>query len=811
MFFLTLDQYVKRTRTSRAHRTLCANSPYPELESSTDTSHTHLLYEEREDFSPSEHNSIPEKHMHNIPSAYPLLGAEPTYDTKLLEPKGKLVDNWLSEQCTPFILSSTTPAGARESRKRFRPETGACDGPSPCDLSVTAKDAELGDDMVITDSEATENDTAHAPKRRLTENNPDLHSRGLYLAMPPATLLLSNLLTLTRQPLQDKEPVHPCTPTGMEESEESMGATPVLEVDDQNQQQLVLPLPLASPVQLASDKPSAHEDMARLLQRVPQTQGDLVEMLLQLLGYVLEANRNHLVFGLLQKIGRLLLLSFCGIIQDSLRRDILLNLPVEVSLNILLHLNARSVLAVSQVCRRWHRLVNNTTLWKRMLLRDKLIQDSARLAHELQNPGQLFAEWASPSPYLGDLNAAQVLYKKRLLILRRWMDPNYEPARISVAGHGSNIVTCLQHDEEKVITGIEGKLINVHSSKTGELLRVLKGHDGGVWALKYFSNTLVSGSIDREVRVWNIRTGRCTHVFRGHTSTVRCLDILHPAQIGVSDNGTPIMYPKEPLLVTGSRDHNLHVWRLPLDNEQLGADEITETQTFDAKDANNPYIVLILTGHTQSVRSVTAHGNIIISGSYDTTVRVWDLLEGGRCKHVLEGHSDKIYSVALNFEERRCYSSSMDLSINVWDFDAGKLLFSLEGHNSLVGLLTLSNGYLVSAAADATLRVWDPITGENHSKLKGHNSAITCFQHDSLRIVSGSERMLKLWDIKTGKFVRDLLTDITGGIWQVSFDPDRCVAAVQKHRNELEETYIEILDFSTPLNSIQNVPSAMEM
>lgn len=771
---------------------------------------------------PKSRSFHPHPTMSQLPPEYPLLGATPNFDTKLSEPGAKLVDSWLQESYTPFSLSSVSAVPSRESRKRFRAGLDGVEGTSPCELVVPTRESDSGDEMIITDSESAAGNITHPPKRRLTENLGDLLSRtnprAANSALTQLMSLSSNLsVGSASQTLPvhiEREHVHPCTPMGLEES---LTATPVLDVDDQSTQQLVLPLPLASPVQLATDKPSVHEEVERQLQKVPATQGELVEMLLNLSSFVLESNRNNLVFELLQHVGRLLLLSLCGIIQESLRRDILSSLPVEVLLNILSYLDAKSVLSVSQVCRKWHRIVNNTNLWRGLLIRDKLVADELHLYRELVNPAKLFDEWATPSPLLNEINAAQILYKKRSLILKRWMDPKFEPSRISVAGHGSNIVTCLQHDEEKVITGIEGKLINVHSTKTGELLRVLKGHDGGVWALKYFSNTLVSGSTDREVRVWNIRSGRCTHVFRGHTSTVRCLDILHPVQIGVSDNGLPIMFPNEPLLVTGSRDHNLHVWKLPLDNEGPAADSIMDTKTYDAKDPANPYIVAILTGHTQSVRSVTGYGNIIVSGSYDTTVRVWDLLDGGRCKHVLEGHSDKIYSTALNFEKRRCYSGSMDLSINVWDIDKGKLLFSLEGHNSLVGLLELSEKYLVSAAADATLRVWDPITGENHCKLKGHNSAITCFQHDSLRIVSGSERMLKLWDIKSGKFIRDLLTDISGGIWQVSFDPDRCVAAVQKHKNDTEETYIEILDFATPLNNpadyraLPAIPSTVEI
>lgn len=733
------------------------------------------------------------------PPRYPLLGCKTTYDTKLQDPSAKLYDG-LAEPC-PFSL--TLAPLETQLRKRFRAHQNQDTKEDAYPAYAAPCSAESGDDMIISDTD-TVPDVTHPPKRRLTlANQPDTRQvpvsadsvmsiSSTHSVAAPAIRSASNTF------IKPESQIHPCTPNGIE----SMTNSPILDMEDQNPQQLVLPLPLASPVQSATDKRSVHEFWERCLLKPPGTQGDLAELMVNLSNFSLAPCRNHIIFQLLQQVDRSLLSTFCGIIQDSLRRDLLSSLPLEVALSILSHLDYKSVLAVSRVCRSWNRLVNNNTLWTAMLHRDKLLRDPALLDKELSNPDALIAGWATPSPYLSDINLAQTLYKKRFIILQRWMNPSYEPKRISVAGHGSSIVTCLQHDEEKIITGFEGKLMNVYDTQTGELLRVLKGHDGGVWALKYFSNTLVSGSTDRDVRVWNIRTGKCTHMFRGHTSTVRCLDILHPVQIGVDDNGEPIMFPKEPLLVTGSRDHNLHVWKLPLDNEGEHADEITETKTFDSKDPDNPYLVAVLVGHTQSVRSVSGYGNIIISGSYDTTVRVWDLKEGGRCKHVLEGHNDRIYSTSLNYKTRRCYSGSMDLSINVWDFEKGKLLFSLEGHNSLVGLLELSEDYLVSAAADSTLRVWNPNTGENYSKLKGHNSAITCFQHDSLRIVSGSERMLKLWDVKTGKFVRDLLSDITKGIWQVRFDPDRCVAAVQKQGSDNEETYIEVLDFSAPLNKI---------
>jgi F-box and WD-40 domain protein CDC4 len=396
------------------------------------------------------------------------------------------------------------------------------------------------------------------------------------------------------------------------------------------------------------------------------------------------------------------------------------------------------------------------------------------------------ATQAVPHPLIGleslrNMHLFKSLYQRHFLIRKAWMNSESQPQHLAFRAHHRHVVTCLLFDSDKILTGSDDTKINVYDTKTGALRNRLEGHEGGVWALQYEGDTLVSGSTDRSVRVWDIKTGRCLQVFQGHTSTVRCLVILKPVRIDTEPDGTPVMMPKEPLIITGSRDSTLRVWKLP----QPGDRHIYQAGP-PANDRDNPYFLRTLSGHHNSVRAIAAHGDTLVSGSYDCTVRVWKISTGDLV-HRLQGHTQKVYSVVLDHGRGRCISGSMDNLVKVWDLQSGACLFNLEGHTSLVGLLDLSHDRLVSAAADSTLRIWDPENGACKATLSAHTGAITCFQHDGQKVISGSDRTLKMWNVRNGECVRDLLTDLSG-VWQVRFDERRCVAAVQ--RNSL--TYIEV-------------------
>ncbi|GAB7340917.1 hypothetical protein MBLNU457_7268t1 [Dothideomycetes sp. NU457] len=343
------------------------------------------------------------------------------------------------------------------------------------------------------------------------------------------------------------------------------------------------------------------------------------------------------------------------------------------------------------------------------------------------------------------------------------------PRNLSFTAHGHHVVTCLLFDGDKILTGSDNGEIHVHDTKTGTLRTRLEGHTAAVWAMQYEGDTLVSGSTDCSIRVWDIPSGKCQHVLLGHTKTVRGI-IIHKTASAEDES----------LIISASRDTTCRVWKLPRsDHEQAS------TSSPATSERRDPFFLRTMTGHENSVRDIAAHADVLISGSYDCTVGVWQI-STGKMLHRLRGHAQKVYCVALDYDRGQCISGSMDRSVKIWSIATGTCLFTLQGHSSLVGIMRLGHGRLVTASADGRVRLWDLDYGAARSIVLEHSGAVTCLQHDDRKVICGYNRTLTRWDISTGES-RDLLTDVDG-VWQVRFDEERWVAAVQ--RNGV--SYIEV-------------------
>ncbi|ODQ44612.1 hypothetical protein PICMEDRAFT_55424 [Pichia membranifaciens NRRL Y-2026] len=553
---------------------------------------------------------------------------------------------------------------------------------------------------------------------------------------------------------------------------------------------LPLPSPSASPIHSSaenlggpSDDTNGPSETALLTQSYPTSQADKFSLLTSLVSNLNNASPevNALLFQLLQKTDKKALSFLHSTLFKVLKKDLITTLPTEIISNILQNLDHTNLLNCFQVSKKWSNVISHfPELWKNLIFKEKLIttEDDYLEDYELIKNNR---------PDLSVDKIPQLIYQRRLLIQKRWMNTNYKPKRLIIPEESLDIVTCLQFDKDKIAVGSDANHIIICDTESGKLLKTLRGHNGGVWAMKFYKNTLASGATDRSVRIWDIERGVCTHIFRGHTATVRCLEIIEPRQIGTDDEGNPIIYPEAPLLITGARDNALYVWKLPIND---GKNDKVSDVPIDLHASNNPNFVTVLRGHTAAVRAVTGYANIVISGSYDSTARVWDL-RTGECKWILKGHTGNIYSCVYDVKRNRCYTGCDDNTLRVWDLNTGETIAILEGHQSLVGLITSSDNVLVSAAADSTVRLWDPDTGQTKKVFRGHRSPITCVASDDYKVLSGSQGMLKLWDVQTGAFVRDLANDVDGAVWQVAFDYRRCVAAMQRDNT----TFIDVTDF----------------
>jgi WD40 repeat protein/DNA-binding SARP family transcriptional activator len=322
--------------------------------------------------------------------------------------------------------------------------------------------------------------------------------------------------------------------------------------------------------------------------------------------------------------------------------------------------------------------------------------------------------------------------------LRIWDVGTRQPLRL-LAGHSGGIVCVAFHpDGVTVASASTDHTARVWNSDTGQQLHLLQAHSAMVASVAFSpdGNLLATASHDQMVCVWDWRNERLLHSLRGHTGPVRSVAFCpRPITIGQAPRA---------LLVSGSYDQTLRLWDAET-GEELGS----------------------LAGHSAPIIAVawSADGTLLISGSDDQTVRVWDLrdhgpgAEHGRTIRILQGHSAAVIALAVppqaDAGQALLVSGSYDKTVRVWDIDSGRALAILQGHSKwLQALVFAPDGRLVVGGSDGqNVRVWDGQSGRALHSLHGHTSQTEklSFRADGTQLASASwDKTTRIWDVRRG-------------------------------------------------------------
>lgn len=291
--------------------------------------------------------------------------------------------------------------------------------------------------------------------------------------------------------------------------------------------------------------------------------------------------------------------------------------------------------------------------------------------------------------------------------------PSLWQCQCTLSGEAAINAVAISPNDALLASGSDDKNVYLWDIKTEALVATLAGHSQAVKSVVFSPDgtILASCSDDRTIKLWNIKECQEISTFKGHSSYVKSLSFS----------------PDGKILASGSWDKTIRLWNL-----------------------KTGFLEATLTGHNLQITAITFSpcGQFLASTSCDRTVRLWNLSSG--LSSILRGHDWAVSAVAFSPDSKMLATGSEDNKVILWDVKTGKAIHTFSGHSwSVVAVAFSINGeILFSGSWDKTIKLWNLKTNQQMATLTGHLDSVctVAVSQNGQVMASGSkDKTIKLW------------------------------------------------------------------
>ncbi|KAH8108482.1 WD40 repeat-like protein [Phellopilus nigrolimitatus] len=321
-------------------------------------------------------------------------------------------------------------------------------------------------------------------------------------------------------------------------------------------------------------------------------------------------------------------------------------------------------------------------------------------------------------------------------------------------GHTEGVV-CLNFDCNVLASGSVDRTVKVWNFRTGECF-TLRGHRDWVNSVQLWDSNpgagesgfcqtpmfepssssetsalptidpgkmLFSASDDGSIILWDLTLRTCVRTFTGHVGQVQSMKLLledPPCDDDASSqqSGSSLRDPRStlPSGLPGFAPASVSMPSPPpLDHPGFDAPAFQPPAGFDPYAyRSSPHVTptsqSFIHGSSLSTRRTPSPvptkrraKPVLISGSLDNTIRVWDV-ETGKAITTLFGHIEGVWAIAS--DKLRLVSGSHDRTIKVWMREENRCMATLVGHRGAVTCLALGDDKIISGSDDGDIRIW---------------------------------------------------------------------------------------------------------